>query len=188
MIPPHEAAWEVHEFLTRAGLRYAIIGGVAIQHWGEPRLTVDLDVTVAVPLDQAEGLVRALVERFTPRHADPVGFARQTRVVPVRAANGCPVDISLAVPGYEDEMMARAVDYEIEPGRIVRLASAEDLIVHKAVAGRPLDLKDIAGIVYRRREALDVAYIRRWLREFASALDMPEILDRFEQPWGRIRP
>ena len=24
MIPPHEAAWEVHEFLTRAGLRYAI--------------------------------------------------------------------------------------------------------------------------------------------------------------------
>ncbi len=79
MIPPHEAAWEVHEVLTRAGLRYAIIGGVAIQHWGEPRLTVDLDVTVAVPLDQAEGLVRALVERFTPRHADPIGFARQTR-------------------------------------------------------------------------------------------------------------
>ena len=64
MIPPHEAAWEVHEFLTRAGLRYAIIGGVAIQHWGEPRLTVDLDVTVAVPLDEAEGLVRG---RIRPR-------------------------------------------------------------------------------------------------------------------------
>ena len=60
MIPPHEAAWEVHEFLTRAGLRYAIIGGVAAQHWGEPRLTVDLDVTVAAPLDQAENIVRAL--------------------------------------------------------------------------------------------------------------------------------
>ena len=187
MIPPHEAAWEVHEFLTRAGLRYAIIGGVAAQHWGEPRLTVDLDVTVAAPLDQAEILVRALVERFSPRHPDPVTFARQTRVVPVRAANGCPVDISLAIPGYEDELMARAVEYELEPGRIVRLASAEDIIIHKAVAGRPQDLKDIAGVVYRRRETLDVSYVRRWLREFSSALDMPEILERFEQPWSRIR-
>jgi predicted nucleotidyltransferase len=109
-------------------------------------------------------------------------------VVPVRAGNGCPVDISLAVPGYEDEMMRRAVDYELEPGKVVRMASAEDLIIHKAVAGRPQDLQDIAGIVYRRRQALDVAYVRRWLREFASALEMPEILDRFEQAWGRIRP
>ncbi len=29
MIPPHEAALEVHEFLARAGLRYAIIGAIA---------------------------------------------------------------------------------------------------------------------------------------------------------------
>jgi hypothetical protein len=188
MISPYEAAWELHEFLVRSGVRYAIIGGVAVQHWGEPRLTADLDVTVSVPPDQPEAFVRTIVERFSPRHPDPTAFARQTRVVPVRASNGCPVDISLAVPGYEDELMRRAVDCELEPGRIVRFASAEDLIIHKAVAGRPQDLTDIAGIVYRQRDRLDVAYARRWLRDFASALDMPEILDRFEQPWKKVHP
>ncbi len=188
MIPPHEAAWELHEFLVRSGVQYAIIGGIAVQHWGEPRLTVDLDVTVSVPLGQSAAFVRAVVERFSPRHPDPTAFARQTRVIPVLASNGCPIDISLAVPGYEDEMMRRAVDYELEPGRIVRFASAEDLIIHKAVAGRPQDLTDIAGMVYRQRGRLDAPYIRRWLRDFATALEMPEILDRFEQPWNRVHP
>ena len=188
MISPYESAWELHQFLVRSGVRYAIIDGVAVQHWGEPRLTVDLDVTVSVPLDQPEAFVRAIMERFTPRHPDPTTFARQTRVVPVQASNGCPMDISPAVPGYEDEVMRRAVDYEIEPGRTVRLASAEDLIVHNAVAGRPQDLADIAGIVYRQRDSLDVAYVRRWLGDFAAALDLPEILDRFEGPWKTVHP
>ena len=188
MIPPLEAAWEVHQFLSQLGVRYAIIGGIAVQFWGEPRLTVDLDVTVVAPPDEPEALVRAIVSHFSSRHDDPIAFARETRIVPVRASNGCPVDISLAVPGYEDEMMRRAVDYELEPGKVVRMASAEDLIIHKAVAGRPQDLRDIAGVVYRQRATLDATYIRRWLRDFAAVLEMPEILDRFEQPWKRVHP
>jgi hypothetical protein len=137
-------------------------------------------------VEDAEALVRAIVDHFPPRHPDPIAFAQQTRIVPVRARSGCPIDISLSLPGYEDEMMGRAVDYTLEPGRTVRMASAEDLIIHKAVAGRPQDVKDIAGVVYRQRGTLDTTYIRRWLREFAAALDFLEILDRFEQPWKRI--
>ena len=183
-----EAAWEVHTFLTARGVPYVIIGGLAVQHWGEPRFTLDVDVTVAAPLDDPDALVRAIVKHFPSRIEDPVAFARQARIVLVRASNGCPVDISLALPGYEEEVMRRAVDYELEPGKVVRLASAEDLIIHKAVAGRPQDLRDIEGIVYRQRDALDADYIRRWLHEFATALKAPDLLDRFEQPWRRIHP
>lgn len=181
-----EAAWELHVFLSALGVPYVIIGGMAVQRWGEPRFTLDVDVTVAAPPDDPERLVRALVERFSSRIEDPIAFARQSRVVLVRASNGCPVDISLALPGYEDEVMRRAVDYELEPGKVVKLCSAEDLIIHKAVAGRPQDLRDIEGVVARQREALDVAYIRRWLTEFAAILEAPELLERFDQPWRRI--
>ena len=62
MIPPLAAAWEVHEFLTAHQVNYAIIGGLAVQFWGEPRLTVDADLTVATPLEGPECLVRQIVE------------------------------------------------------------------------------------------------------------------------------
>lgn len=182
-----EATWEVHTFFSELGVPYAIIGGMAVQRWGEPRFTQDVDVTVAAPPDDLEGFVRAIVARFTSRVEDAVTFARRTRVVLVRASNSCGVDISLALPGYEDEVMRRAVDYELEPGKVVRMCSAEDLIIHKAVAGRPRDVRDIEGIVYRQRDALDVAYIRLWLSEFADVLENPELLERFETPWRKIQ-
>jgi hypothetical protein len=82
--------------------------------------------------------------------------------------------------------MERAVDYELEPGKRVRLCSAEDLIVHKAVVGRPRDCQDIEGIVYRQGDLLDIEYIRLWLKEFVAALKDPELMERFEQPWRRL--
>ena len=187
MNPRSGAAWELHQFLTSLGIPYAIIGGIAVQVWGEPRLTQDVDLTIAAPLDEPERVIRALVERFRSRHPDPLEFARRARVVLIHASNGCPVDISLALPGYEDEVMRRTVNYEIEPGKAVRLCSAEDLIIHKVVAGRPQDVADIEGVVYRQQDALDVSYIRLWLREFAALLEQPERIELFERPWRALR-
>lgn len=180
------AAWELHEFLTRRGIPYAIIGGMAVQHWGEPRFTQDIDLTVAAPLDEPVAFIKHVVARFPPRIEDAVTFARDNRVILVRASNGYPVDISLGLPGYEDGVMRRAVDLELESGKAVRICAAEDLIIHKAIAGRPQDLYDIEGIVFRQREDLDVDMIRSWLEEFAELLETPDILARFERPWQRI--
>jgi hypothetical protein len=185
MIPVLEAAWEIHQFLTRLGIQYAVIGGFAVQRWGEPRLTVDLDVTVSAPPNDPEPLIQAILAQFPSRVEAPIPFARRSRMVLVRAGNGCPIDISLALPGYEDEVMRRTVDYELEPGKVVRLASAEDLILHKAIAGRPQDIRDIEGIVFRQGDSLNTAYIRQWLQAFAKALDAPDLPERFERPWRR---
>jgi hypothetical protein len=154
---------------------------------GEPRLTLDLAVTVMAPPEGTTAFVNLLLQHFALRVPDPVAFARQTRVVPIRAPNGCNGDISLGIPGYEEEVIRRAVDYGVAPGKAIRLCSPEDLIIHKAVAGRPQDLMDIAGVVYRQGERLDVTYIRRWLREFATLLEMPEITERFERAWHEFR-
>lgn len=86
------------------------------------------------------------------------------------------------------ELHQFAVEFELEPGKAIRVCSAEDLIIHKAIAGRPQDVRDIEGIVYRQRDALDVATIGRWLHAFAGLLDSPEIVERFERPWQRIHP
>jgi hypothetical protein len=184
MNPRLEAAWEIHQFLAKHRLPYAVIGGLAVQKWSEPRFTRDVDLTVASPLTTGSApLVRLITQHFPSRSADPVDFASKTRMVLITASNGVEVDISLALPGYEDQLFARAVAYEIEPGKTIRLCSAEDLIIHKAVAGRPQDISDIQGVVYRQGDKLNTAYIRQWLNEFADALADPEIVERFEKAW-----
>jgi hypothetical protein len=82
--------------------------------------------------------------------------------------------------------MERAVEVELEPGKAVLFCSAEDLIIHKAIAGRPQDVRDVEGIVYRQGASLDAHYIRHWLRAFADLLENPRILTRFERPWRHI--
>jgi len=185
MNKPLAAAWEVSQFLEALQVPYVLIGGLAVQQWGSPRLTVDADFTVAASLEGSADLVKLMTERFSSRVADPLAMARRTRMMLVTASNGVEVDISLALPGYEDDLFRRAINLEVEPGKSIRLCSAEDLIIHKAIAGRPQDLSDIEGVVLRRGEQLDVAYIRRWLAEFAEALAEPDILQRFERAYQR---
>ena len=180
------AAWEICRFLTSLGASHAIIGGMAVQHWGEPRFTQDVDLTVSVPVNDSAEFIKQVLAHFSPRLEDALTFALRNRVLLIQAANGCPVDVSLALPGYEDELMARSITYEIAPGKPVQLCSAEDLIVHKCLAGRPQDIRDVEGIVYREGRSLDTAYIRRWLQNFADLLYKPEIVDIFETPWRKI--
>jgi hypothetical protein len=40
------AAGEVQSFCQQHGWRFCFIGGVAVQRWGEPRLTQDVDLTL----------------------------------------------------------------------------------------------------------------------------------------------
>lgn len=181
-----EAAWQIHRFLTTRRIPYAIIGGLAVQYWGEPRFTRDLDVTLLVPYESEKGLLSEVLAHFAPRITDALDFALKNRVLLIRTEKGCDVDISLGVPGYEEKVMARTVDFNIGGGRTVKLCSAEDLIIHKAVAGRPQDCTDIEGIVLRQGRRLDGAYIQHWLKIFSRILETEEIYQRFAVPWKRM--
>jgi len=49
-----EVAKRVQGFLDARGWRSCVIGGVAVQRWGEPRLTRDVDVTLLTGLGNEE--------------------------------------------------------------------------------------------------------------------------------------
>jgi hypothetical protein len=70
----------------------------------------------------------------------------------------------------------------VKVGRLsVPVATAEDLIIMKAIANRPKDQIDIQGIL-ESCSKLDYAHIRKHARDFADMLDAPEIfgdVDRF---------
>jgi len=47
--PLFAAALEVQTFCRAKGQFFCFIGALAVQRWGEPRLTQDVDVTVITP-------------------------------------------------------------------------------------------------------------------------------------------
>lgn len=179
------AILEVNDFFSKEGIPYAIIGGIALQHWGEPRFTRDVDVTVLVPLGKEKEGLEKILSFFSARISDPLEFALKHRICLVKSIDGYEIDISLGIPGYEEEVIRRAVDYDLGGGHLIKICSAEDLIIHKSVAGRPQDLADIESIILRQGKRLDTAYIRQWLDEFSRLLEIEEVVERFERPWKK---
>jgi predicted nucleotidyltransferase len=92
--------------------------------------------------------------------------------------SGVDVDLSLGALPFEREVIERAETIDAG-GLEISIATPEDLIIMKALARRPQDVGDIAGIIEVQPD-LDVDRIRRWVRQFSSILEMPEILDDLE--------
>jgi len=187
MDPQFKAIWEVHQFFKKEGIPYVLIGGIALQWWGEPRFTRDVDVTILVDLGKEEEIIKKILNTFHPRISNALEFALKHRVCLVKNKEGYEIDISLGIPGYEAEVIKRAVRCKLDKRRSVNICSAEDLIIHKAVAGRAQDLIDIEGIILRQGRKLDIKYIRKWLREFSNILESKEIIECFEKPWRKFQ-
>jgi hypothetical protein len=180
-----EAAWQLHRFLTDRDIPYVVIDGIAVQRWGEPRLTIDVDLAILLPPEAEEQRLGEIAAMFPPRLKDGVAFALEHRVLPVDVPGASPADLSLALPGFEEEAIARAIDYDVGEGRAVRLCTAEDLVVYKCVAGRPQDILDVESVVARQGDALRLGVVRRWVEEFGRITDDREIVARFERAWQR---
>jgi hypothetical protein len=125
-------------------------------------------------------LVKA-AERFglRPRIPDILGFAVQSRVLLFHhEPSGIDVDVSCGTLPFEDEALSRATRRRFA-NVMLSLPTPEDLIIRKAVAQRPRDLADIEGIVDANPK-LDLRRIRRWIKEFADVMELPELVDIVE--------
>jgi hypothetical protein len=78
------------------------------------------------------------------------------------------VDFIFSFTPYEAQAIERAISVRVLDIP-VRFATAEDLIVHKLVAGRPRDLEDVRGILSHQKQ-LDEAYLKRWLPTFREVV------------------
>lgn len=67
------------------------------------------------------------------------------------------------------------------------MASAEDLIVMKVLAGRAKDVDDVHAILNAHPTDLDVALIRGTLREVEQALNRSDLVSAFERARRRQR-
>ncbi|MCI0652648.1 MAG: nucleotidyltransferase [Planctomycetes bacterium] len=165
--------------LDAVGIPYMVIGGQAVLVHGEARLTRDIDITVGLETSRIQELLRSISGLGLRSLVDAEVFARDTMVLPCEDLESrIRVDFVFATSKYEREALARAISKDIGNTK-VRFATAEDLVVHKIVAGRPRDLDDARSIVLKQA-TLDRKFVRRMLRDFQDALAEPFVA-RFDE-------
>lgn len=165
-----------------------VVGGVAASILGRPRATRDIDALAMLSEDKwAAALRSAQRHGITPRIEEPLEFARKTRVLLLRhAESGVDLDIILGRLSFEEDAIGRSKPYNLG-GVSVNLPLVEDLMIMKAIAQRPQDLRDIEGLLDLHPDA-DLNAVLKWLREFSNAMAMPDLLQGFEKLLAARKP
>lgn len=172
------ALLELSAALDEIRLPHILIGGLAVSLSGEPRTTIDVDVSVWAAPEQLESSIDLLCRRFRSLRPSPKEFVAKYHVLPLAMSNGIRADVVFASIPLEREMIARGVPKQVGD-RIIRVASVEDLLFMKLISTRSKDLADAQALFHRFRTTLDRDYLIPKLDEAAQALDRPEILSLF---------
>lgn len=175
------AAVELQAVCEMHGWRYCFIGGLALQRWGEPRETVDVDLTLLTGFGDEERFVEILLSRFEARIENAAEFALTRRVLLLRAPSGVGLDIALGGLPFEESAVVRSSEFAFPGETKVRTCSAEDLVVMKTFAARAKDWIDVEGIIIRQTGSLDWGYIRSQIQPLIELKGAPEILDELEK-------
>ena len=161
--------------------RWYVFDAQAVILYGVPRLSADVDVTLALEPDAPDRFaVDMTAAGFSLRVDDP-DFVRRTRVMPfIHTSTGMPVDVVLAGSGLEDEFLARARQTDVY-GTMLPVIDLADLIIAKVLAGRPKDIDDARALWKLHGRTVDADRIRHTLRLLEEALAQGDLVSTFER-------
>ncbi len=181
MIDLFDTAKELQEFFFSRDWKFCFIGGLALQRWGEPRVTQDVDCTLFTGFGNEETFISQLTDRFASRIENAEQFALANRVLLLRSNAGIGIDIALGGLPYEMGVVDRASDFSFLPGIVLITCSAEDLIILKAFADRTRDWADVEGVLLRIGSKLDWELIYSALQPLCDLKESPHIVEKLRE-------
>jgi len=168
-VTEEEVLVEVTQKLESLGILYALTGGLAVSYYGEPRTTHDIDVVVAI--EKRKGLPRKLVDTFSKEYyvseegiVDALLHGTMFNII--HSESGSKVDCwILKSTSYANTMFLRRGKARMGDHTFYIL-SPEDLILTKLqwylLSESDKHLNDVRTIIRGQKNALEIAYIRKW--------------------------
>ena len=166
----------------------ALMGGLALTHWGYVRATQDVDLLIALSGVRPTALLAKLaVAGYRAKRRDPLirlddAEFIQLFYVPKDEVIEVQIDLLLAEAPFHRQAVARRVTLPHSAlGFQLDVVSCEDLIVLKLIAGRILDRVDAGELLKANRNAIDFNYLTGWVRQLN--LSQP-----FAEAWHDVFP
>ena len=159
--------------INRLGIPYMVTGAVAAVVYGEPRLTRDIDLVVALRATQSR--------RFAAAWPDTAFYVPPPEAIQEETGRSSGGHFNVAhhetamradvyLPGADELMrwgLERATAHDVD-GEPVRFAPVEYVIVSKLryfqMGGSERHLRDIAGILSVSAEAVERGEVEGWAR------------------------
>jgi hypothetical protein len=172
----------VIEVLERLGIPYMVVGGFAATFYGEPRLTIDVDIVVDINPEHVSPLLAAfpIPDYYLSEESVRDSLHRRYPFNVIQPATGAKVDL-VPLPGDAFTRVAfqrrQRLVYD-EAGHSASFITAEDIVVAKLIAhcetGSDKHLRDARGVLVTQWGELDLEAVRRVAR--AS-----DVLEAFEE-------
>jgi hypothetical protein len=158
----YQVAEELAARLEAAGCAYALGGAISLGFWAEPRGTLDVDVTVYLPLDEPLRCIRLLQaigcqldERRTEQMLTEHSFC-QVQLLGLR------LDVFLPMSPFYEAAKERRREVPIGSRRAF-IWDAETLCVFKMMFFRQKDLVDVQSILRSQGASLDREWVEKSL-------------------------
>jgi len=166
----------------------ALMGGIALASWKYVRATRDIDLLLGAVKDGPARLIEVLrASGFRPKRSPPIVQLGQLDLLqllygPPETFVDLQIDLLLANSDYHRNALDRRVpirlaDLDIE----IDVLACEDLILHKLLAERIVDLADTAALLRANRDSLDYRYMLNWIENLG-------LWSPFRQAWHAVWP
>lgn len=169
-----ERAIDVHRRLLAAGIENAIGGALCLgYHIDDPRGTRDIDINVSAPADRAREVLELLPDDVPWDEATVrvIEQRDQVRIMwPVEGTVPLPLDLFFMVDELHDVVRRRTVEVPMLDST-VKILSATDLTIFKALFDRPKDWVDIQAMLDAHDSTVDLEEAIRWLADIVGEGD-----------------
>lgn len=187
---PNDLMQRVADFCETQAIPYRVVGSMASIAYGEPRLTIDIDIVAEFKLQDLAALAAAFPfpEYYLSEDAAREAILQRRQFNIIHPSSGLKVDLFVPPATEYARTEAQRIRRITNPGKYSAwFGSPEDILLNKLIYYQLSDgvsekhLRDIAGMMKLLREKLDRDYVAEWAEKLGVTAEWELVCDRVDE-------
>ena len=168
--------------LNELELEYVIVGGMAVNCWGNIRTTKDIDVIIDLKEKDIENFVKKIKKRGFIIRVEDIKKAvdEKSHFTVFDREYIYHIDIKGVYGERERKSLEEKKEIKIDDLKIF-VASPEDVIANKLLFGSEQDIKDAESIFIRQKGKLNIAYLEKRCKELNVYEEYKKMVERIKR-------